>query len=439
MPDLDSPLLLPQMHAHTHTPTPEDTSATAAPASSNASAVDLDAIEQQKENIQPLTGGRSAKALHSLFTSDRKQVQDELREGHERFKREIDAVETDGHDDPLDVYHRCVLAVRSDRGHGAVGGKATLKKVAATSKSRLPPFPCLQVRPMDTGVVPHRSFTLFAPRPFARARNAALRARGAVPLRHPPAQAMAPVCEIRRHSTRHLQVPRGSASRRQARELLRGVGHARRAEQQVRPAQASLPRPTNIGWPDSADGSILRSDSLPSADSIYNLGIARRAQPLERLKKRREAFQARMLLPRAQQAMLEQQQEREQGRHSAPGAARSMLGASAPRGSAVAPQFKGTAAANASAKTALPNNGAAGFAVFKDDEHDAATQPRGSGGSQEGWTDFGTNALRKRENVQTAVTWKGETLPMLPGATSLAGAGKIQVFRDEVRVISQAG
>ena len=71
--------------------------------------VDLEAIEQQKENIQPLSSGRSAKALHTLFTSDRKVLQDELEKGHERFKREIESVEEEGSDDPLDVYHRCVL------------------------------------------------------------------------------------------------------------------------------------------------------------------------------------------------------------------------------------------------------------------------------------------------------------------------------------------
>lgn len=71
-----------------------------------AAAVDLSAIEQQKENIQPLTSGRSAKALHTLFTSDRKVLQDELEKGHEKFKREIEQAEEEGSDDPLDVYHR---------------------------------------------------------------------------------------------------------------------------------------------------------------------------------------------------------------------------------------------------------------------------------------------------------------------------------------------
>lgn len=79
---------------------------TSSSSSASAAAVDLSAIEHQKENIQPLSSGRSARALHSLFTQDRRTLQEELREGHERFRAEIDAVERDGADDPLDVYHR---------------------------------------------------------------------------------------------------------------------------------------------------------------------------------------------------------------------------------------------------------------------------------------------------------------------------------------------
>lgn len=83
--------------------------------SSAASAVDLEAIEQQKENIQPLTAGRSAKQLNSLFTSDKKALHDQLARGHERFKEEIRLVEEEGADDPLDVYHRWVW-ISNERG-----------------------------------------------------------------------------------------------------------------------------------------------------------------------------------------------------------------------------------------------------------------------------------------------------------------------------------
>lgn len=159
--------------------------------------------------------------------------------------------------------------------------------------------------------------------------------------------------------------------------------------------------------------------SFPAADSIFTLGIARRAQPYERLKKRREAFQARMLLPRSQIPP-------EDPASSGASTVRAVLGASSSSIANVG-QFRGTAAASAASKKALPNNGAAGFAVFKDDE--APTQPEG----QEGWADFGTSASRKKENTRAAVPWAGETLPMQPsGHLSRSQGAAFEIFRDEV-------
>lgn len=74
--------------------------------------VELTEIEDQKENIQPLASGRSAKALHALITSDRKVLQDDLRRERERFRSEIEQADKEGVDDPLDIYHRCARLVR---------------------------------------------------------------------------------------------------------------------------------------------------------------------------------------------------------------------------------------------------------------------------------------------------------------------------------------
>lgn len=91
-------------------------------------------------------------------------------------------------------------------------------------------------------------------------------------------------------------------------------------------------------------------------------------------------------------------------------------------------QFRGTAISNAASKKALPNNGAAGFAVFRDD---AASEAAPEG--QEGWTDFGTNASRRKENIREAVPWKGEVLPMQSNSTlSQSQGARLEVFRDEV-------
>jgi checkpoint serine/threonine-protein kinase len=68
--------------------------------------VDIDAIELEKENIQPLRQGRSAQTLTRLFTTqhdDRAQQQAAM---HGRFQAELS--HTDDLDDPMDVYSRYV-------------------------------------------------------------------------------------------------------------------------------------------------------------------------------------------------------------------------------------------------------------------------------------------------------------------------------------------
>lgn len=74
--------------------------------------MDLSVLEQHKENVLPLAHGRSASKLQALLGSDRKTLEQELREGHARFREEIARVETgsddEGDDDKLDVYHRCI-------------------------------------------------------------------------------------------------------------------------------------------------------------------------------------------------------------------------------------------------------------------------------------------------------------------------------------------
>ena len=71
---------------------------------------DIEVLEQCKENVLPISTGRSASKLSTLLTSDRKSVDAQLREGHQKFKDEIAAIEngTIDEDDSLDVYHRYV-------------------------------------------------------------------------------------------------------------------------------------------------------------------------------------------------------------------------------------------------------------------------------------------------------------------------------------------
>jgi len=78
--------------------------------------IDFEIIENQKENIQSLPSGRSAKALAQLYTPplsgaaantpSPSQIQDAHSEVRLQFERELQAI--DEHDDPLDVYDRYV-------------------------------------------------------------------------------------------------------------------------------------------------------------------------------------------------------------------------------------------------------------------------------------------------------------------------------------------
>jgi checkpoint serine/threonine-protein kinase len=151
---------------------------------------------------------------------------------------------------------------------------------------------------------------------------------------------------------------------------------------------------------------------MKEADAIYSLGIARRAEPQNRLKKRRNEFQARMLLAPPQAASSELEPLT---------AIRPVLGADT---SARAP----LALSQGAARGPLPDNGAAAFAVFSDT---GAAPSTGDGSGT--WDDLGTVASRRRENVRAAVPWAGETLPCDGEVAALRSSQRVEVFRDDVR------
>ena len=149
---------------------------------------------------------------------------------------------------------------------------------------------------------------------------------------------------------------------------------------------------------------------LKEADAIFELGLARRAEPQKRLRKRRDEFQARMLVARPSPAL-----------DDAPAPlVRPALGSS--RSAPLA-----SSQSRSGAASALPNNGAPLFAVFSDTAD-------GSGGAGSGtWDDLGTVESRRRENVREATAWSGETLPTDGSIAVPRTTERIEVFRDEVR------
>lgn len=161
------------------------------------------------------------------------------------------------------------------------------------------------------------------------------------------------------------------------------------------------------------------SSRRTQADQVYNLGINRRATPLDRLKRSYLDFQARMLvappapsLPRATATSSASNPD-----------SRSILSSSTSR-SAAAPSTGGTGVG------AKGNGGM--FAVFRDDSGGSA----GAEGKEAGWEEFGTVKGRQRENNEEKKEWQGEVM-LQKGAASVPKAGgfKLEVYRDEVRLL----
>lgn len=82
---------------------------------------DFSALEGQKENIQPLSTGRSAHALSTIFAQRPKQQEKDLKEAQAKFEQELVQCEErrklelaggaglmgdDMESDPLDVFER---------------------------------------------------------------------------------------------------------------------------------------------------------------------------------------------------------------------------------------------------------------------------------------------------------------------------------------------
>ncbi|KAI8599744.1 Mad3/BUB1 homology region 1-domain-containing protein [Dissophora ornata] len=68
--------------------------------------VDIDAIELEKENIQPIRQGRSAQALTRLFASQPEERAQELARQRQEFDDQLERIDQAA--DPLDVYSRYV-------------------------------------------------------------------------------------------------------------------------------------------------------------------------------------------------------------------------------------------------------------------------------------------------------------------------------------------
>lgn len=160
---------------------------------------DFTALESQKENIQPLSTGRSAHALSTLFASKPKVVERELKEVREAFERELAEVESrrtrelegadvgeEGEADPLDVYERSVLP-------DCLSSSTTPEmEVLTLARVRFPKVH--QTRPRNS---PVRLYTIVPPHPSTRTSNQGPPLRRRIRPGHPLHSTLDPVLETR--------------------------------------------------------------------------------------------------------------------------------------------------------------------------------------------------------------------------------------------------
>ncbi|GAA5845993.1 hypothetical protein JCM11251_001715 [Rhodosporidiobolus azoricus] len=149
------------------------------------------------------------------------------------------------------------------------------------------------------------------------------------------------------------------------------------------------------------------------ADQVYNLGINRRATPLDRLKRSYLDFQARMLVappvPSPPQPSAP----------SSGGESRSILSSS------TSTRTAGTGSSVGGTGVGPKGNGSM-FAVFRDDAGSSS-----AGGNEAGWEDFGTVKSRQRENNEEKKEWAGEVMLQKGAAAPKIEGFKLEVYRDE--------
>ncbi|CAG8435429.1 9138_t:CDS:2 [Ambispora gerdemannii] len=185
-------------------------------------------------------------------------------------------------------------------------------------------------------------------------------------------------------------------------------------------------------------GTLLEgSQKYKEADEIYKLGIRRYAQPLERLNRRYNDFQIRMMTATSIPDENAQTASEELGNPL-----RKILGikgsASATKSAPLNVTLAKTSTGSREATNILRLEpvipideslpGTSKFPVFYDP--DGRKGAAALAASENKWKDYGTDASRKKENIHDPLKWKGETLPQKSNC-SIIPAEKLEIYHDE--------
>ncbi|BGO96013.1 hypothetical protein NBRC10512_006703 [Rhodotorula toruloides] len=322
--------------------------------------VDISTIEAAKENIVPLQSGRSASQLAALSSSTRSGLGVKLDAEHARFQAQIDAVEvyeqTGTWEDGKDGLSADDVALMAedplDISHQYVRFIVANYPAGASASNKLVPVLEATTRKfLGDGRYTNdpRYFRLWA------------------------------------HYAKNMENPEDCYRFLFA----KGIGEKLAAlyEEYAKVLEAKHKR--------------------QQADQVYNLGINRRATPLDRLKRSYLDFQARMLVAPPPP--------------SPPRATTS---------SSTSTDFRPILASSSTSRPAQGGTGigakgnGASFAVFRDASADE------NGATKGGWEDMGTVKSRTRENNEEKKEWGGEVLPQKTGLAK-PGGFKLEVYRDE--------
>jgi checkpoint serine/threonine-protein kinase len=172
---------------------------------------------------------------------------------------------------------------------------------------------------------------------------------------------------------------------------------------------------------------VLIVSRKKKADEVFKLGVARRAQPLEKLKARHAAFLDRIMAING--VIPEDEPVHTNASNSARTPGRAILGQSAVAGPSSIAGATTTQQLAPSLRVPAKNNGSR-MAIFADGHGEGEA---GEAGAPSEWADFGTRDGRRKENVVEATPWKGETMPQSAAKLRVAPrTPKIEVFKEVV-------
>ncbi|EST07424.1 Protein kinase domain protein [Kalmanozyma brasiliensis GHG001] len=336
--------------------------------------IDFNAIESQKENVQPLAKGRSAHALSNTLNMQHKQRHALLAQQRAEHEQIVTSEDNADSDDPLEAWTKYV-------------------------KWCIDNFPSGQTH--ESGLIP-----------------------------------------LLERATRHFKDSEQYTN--DPRYLRLWILYARNVEcardvynfllaNEIGTKLASLYEELAV---------VLKGQRMyDEADAMYKLGIARRANPIDRIKRRYEEYKTRIILGQTESAgsssagIVTNYADALKAAMVTVG--RSMLGEKdasvGPARSHSANVLRGAGASVGAIglSTQTPSNNGRKLNVFHDVDDDRSSRSKAQGASTKGWEDIGTVASRNQENVQAdrLAGVKSFKIGAQGGVSKKPGSG-LAVFRD---------